>query len=42
MNDDGVLPIPKGRKLREDGGVLFCPKCGGRRKIKDTPHFKGI
>ncbi len=33
-------PKCKGKGKLEDG--TQCDNCGGRRKIKDTPHFKGI
>jgi len=33
-------PKCKGKGKFEDG--TQCDNCGGRRKIKDTPHFKGI
>ncbi len=33
-------PKCKGKGKFEDG--TKCDMCGGRRKIKDTPHFKGI
>ena len=33
-------PVCEGKGKMEDGST--CENCGGRRKIKDTPHFKGI
>jgi len=33
-------PVCKGKGKMEDGSK--CENCGGRRRIKDTPHFKGI
>lgn len=33
-------PVCDGKGKMEDGTT--CQNCGGRRKVKDTPHFKGI
>ena len=33
-------PVCDGKGKMEDGST--CQNCGGRRKIKDSPHFKGI
>ncbi|MHA1107142.1 MAG: hypothetical protein ACTSPN_15725 [Promethearchaeota archaeon] len=33
-------PVCGGKGKMEDGSE--CANCKGRRKIKDTPHFKGI
>jgi enoyl-CoA hydratase/carnithine racemase len=33
-------PVCGGKGKMEDGST--CQNCNGRRKVKDTPHFKGI
>ena len=33
-------PVCKGKGKMEDGSK--CDKCAGSRRIKDTPHFKGM
>jgi len=33
-------PVCNGKGKMEDGSA--CKNCGGRKRIKDTPHFKGL
>ena len=33
-------PVCNGKGKMEDGST--CENCGGRKRIKDTPHFKGL